>query len=846
MITGFYTTVEKASNFLLYRGFDSNGKRVQEKIKFKPTYYLESKHPKPKYFGLDRTPIEPMTFSSMSEANQFTKTYDGVSSFKVYGNSRHIPAFIQSQFPRDIKFERELINVGNIDIETSYGTGFPDCNNPTNEVLTIAYKSSIDDTYYVWGMKPYNEADSVHTELRIEYRQFGSEEKMLLNFIEFWAHPENTPDVITGWNTRFFDMPYLLARMTHLLGEDTVSHMSPWKKIRTDEIHVQGRAMPIVHISGISQLDYMDLFKKFAYTYGNQESYTLDHIATVVLGEKKLDYSEHGSLRDLYDRDFRVFVDYNIKDVELIERFEDKLGLITLVATMAYMGGVNYTDTLGTTAIWDSIIYRRLLQKRIVPLVTQIPTADYHIKGGSSIAGGFVKEVKPGINNWVMSFDLNSLYPNIIIQNNMSPETLIPYSFVENVMPDTLLGTNMTAPEGVAMAGNGSVYRKDIKGILPEIIEELYEKRVSIKKDMLKSKQLLEDCRKDNKLKLEKQVASLDTSQTAVKILLNSLYGATASKYFRYFEPMLAEGVTLTGQSVIKHAEKVVNQCLSKFLQEEDTVDRVIAIDTDSVYINVHDIIKKFDPNDPIMFLDKIGSELIEPALEAGFKHFAKKTNAYSERMVMKREAIADVGLWQAKKRYILNVHNNEGVQYAEPKIKMMGIEAIKSSTPQVCREAMKELFKVLVTGEEEKTQEAIAKFKEYFVTLRPEEIAFPRGVSDLRKYSSRDTIYSKGTPMHCRASLLYNYAIKKGNIDNRYEKIQNGDKMKYLFMLVPNPLQENVFGFKDSFPDELGYNKYIDYNKQFEKTFVEPLERILHSIGWTAEKQVSLQDFFC
>ena len=845
MITGFYTSIARQSNFLLYRGYDHDGNRIKEKVKFKPTYYLDSKHDTPKYHGLDRAPIDPMTFSSMSDANQFAKTYDGVSTFNIYGNPRHIPAFIQSQFPQDIQFTRELIDVGNIDIETSFGENFPSCDNPINEILTIAYKSSKHDTYVVWGMKPYDESQTQLDHLKIEYKQFASEEKMLLNFIEYWTDPDNTPDIITGWNTRFFDIPYMISRMIHLLGEQNTKRLSPWGRIRREDITIMGRSQATYEITGVAQLDYMDMFKKFAYTYGNQESYSLNHIASVVLGEKKLDYSEVGSLRDLYDADFQLFVDYNIKDVELIERFEEKLGLITLVATTAYIGGVNYTDTLGTTAIWDSIIYRRLMQKRIVPRLNQLPSSDYVFKSGTAnIAGGYVKDVKVGMSEWVMSFDLNSLYPNIIIQNNMSPETLIPHSFVNDVIPDTLIDTDIKAPEGVSMACNGSVYRKDVKGIIPEIVEELYAKRVDIKKQMLIFKQKLE---KDPKNKtLTGNVARLETHQWAVKILLNSQYGAMASKYFRYYEPQIAEGITLTGQTIIRTAEKVVNETIAKFLGETEIVDRVIAIDTDSVYITAKDIIDKYKPNNPVDFLDKLGSKLIEPAFEEGFNVLSERTNAYSNRMVMAREAIADRAIWTAKKRYILNVHNNEGVQYAEPKIKMMGIEAIKSSTPQPCREAMKALFKVIMTGSEENTQAAIAAFKEHFNSLRPEAVAFPRGVSDITKWSSPDTIYTKGTPMHVRASLLYNYSIKKNNICNLYEPIYNGDKMKFIYMMVPNPLQENIYGFKDAFPDELGYNKYIDYNKQFQKTFTDPIDSILTSIGWTSEKHLDLQSFFC
>ena len=832
MITGFYTSIEKQSNFLLYRGYNDEGNRVKQKVKFKPTYYLDSKHQNPKYKGLDRAPIDPMTFNSMSDANEFARTYDGVSTFKIYGNSRHVPAFIQTQFPNEISFKRDLVDIGNIDIETAFGDGFPDCDNPVNEILTIAYKSSKDDTYRVWGLKPYDETQS-QLDVKIDYMQFGSEEKMLLHFIDWWANPENTPDVITGWNIRFFDIPYMVARMTHLLGEQNTKRLSPWGSIRIGEVKFMGNSQRVVTLSGVSQLDYMDLFKKFAYTYGNQESYSLNHIASVVLGEKKLDYSEVGSLRNLYDADYQMFVDYNIKDVELIERFEEKMGLITLVITTAYIGGVNYTDTLGTTAIWDSIIYRRLMRQRTVPRLNQLKPSEYIIKSGTdSIAGGYVKDVVKGMSEWVMSFDLNSLYPNIIIQNNMSPETLIPYSFVENVVPEVLLGTDKKAPEGIAMAGNGSVYRKDVKGIIPEIVEELYTKRVEIKERTIGyKKQLAKD--EDNQ-SLIREVTRNETLQMSVKILLNSLYGAIANQHFRYYDPQIAEGVTLTGQTVIRTAEKAVNEEIQKFLKESDLKDRVIAIDTDSVYITAKDIIDKFKPKDPVKFLDEFGNRVIEPALNRAFDIYAKRTNAYSDRMVMKREAIADRGIWTAKKRYILNVHNNEGVQYAEPKIKMMGIEAIKSSTPQVCRIAMKEIFKVIMGGSEEKTQEAIALFKEHFKTLSPDLIAFPRGISDATKWMDKDVIYQKGTPMHVRAALLHNHHVKKNGLDKEYELIYNGDKIKYIHLMLPNPVKENIFGFKERFPEELNLNKYINYELQFKKSFIEPLNMILETLNWS------------
>jgi len=822
ILSGFYTSVDRFGNSLLYRGYGANGKKVFQRIKYKPTLYLKSKKSVTDWKALDGTPVEPMHFDSMREVREFEQTYNDIPSFKVYGNTRHIPAFIQSQFPNEIQYSRSLVDIASLDIETEYGDGFPEVDNPVNKILTIAYKSSKDNTYRVWGMKPYDPAKSELQGVEIDYRQYTAESSMLEAFINFWSKEENVPDVITGWNTRFFDIPYMISRMAFLLGEEKVKELSPWKKIDRKEITIRGRKQITFDIVGIQHLDYMELFKKFAYTYGNQESYSLNHISSVVLGEKKLDYSEVGTLRELYDADFQMFVDYNIKDVELIERMEEKLGLITLVLTMAYLGGVNYNDTLGTTAIWDSIIFRRLARSRIAIL----PSNDSETQ---AYPGGYVKDPHVGMHNWVMSFDLNSLYPNLIVQYNMSPETIIETDGVD--------GTR---------ASNGATFRKDKKGIIPEIVEELYSKRVDIKQDMLTAKHKLETISKHQKhdhQQMTSQVARLETLQTAIKILLNSLYGAMGNKYFRYFDLRIASGITLTGQEVIKYAETKVNDYLDNFIGTSK--DRVIAMDTDSLYIGVEDIIDKFKPNNPVAFLDEIGSKAIEPMLEKAFDEFAEKTNAYSNRMVMKREAIADRGIWTAKKRYILNVHNNEGVQYAEPKIKIMGIEAVKSSTPQACRSAMNEMFKIIVTGDEDKTQAAIATFKDHFKTLSPDKVAFPRGVTDVRGYADNQLIYRKGTPIHSRGSLLYNHYLKANGLDKKYQLIQSGDKIKFVYLLIPNSIQENVISFPDHLPDELGLHKYIDYNLQFKKAFLDPIDIILNAIGWHAEPQADLQQFF-
>ena len=813
----FYTNVSRYGNQILYRGYDTEGKPDFRKIRYSPTMYVESKELTSDWHGLDGTPVKPVPLSSMRECKDFITQYGDVDKFKIFGNTRHIHGCIQQMFPDTIQADTSLINVTTVDIETAFSDGFPRPEEALEEILAITLKSSRSDKYIVFGMKDYQPQQS-ELGLEIEYFQFYNEKTMLSAFLEWWKEPFNTPDVITGWNSRFFDIPYIVNRLARILGEEETRHLSPWGKIDQRVVKIMGREQLTFDIVGISSLDYMDLFKKFAYTYGNQESYSLNHISSVVLGEKKLDYSDVGNLMDLYENDFQKYIDYNIKDVELVSRMDEKLGLIDLVMTMAYMAGVNYSDTLGTTAIWDCIIFRELMKKKVA-----VPQPKQHKK--SAFVGGYVKEPHVGMHEWVMSFDLNSLYPNIIIQYNMSPETLIS--------ADNPIG---------AKASNGATFRTDKKGIIPEIVESLYETRVVTKKEMLQVKQQIETEGKSDSL--IRKATILENKQMATKILLNSLYGAMGNRYFRYFDLSIAEGVTTTGQSVIKHGESSVNKYLQKVM--EDDKDRVIAMDTDSLYVGVGDIVDKFCKGDEINFLNKFATEAIEPVLEKAYDNFAKDTNAYSNRMVMGREVIADRGIWTAKKRYILNVFDNEGVRYAEPKLKVMGIEAVKSSTPGICREAMKQMFKIIVQGDESQTQDAISDFKKGFRNMSPEEIAFPRGVSDISSYRDTNLIYRKGTPIHCRGSLLYNYYIKKNGLDKKYRFIRNGDKIKFVYLRRNNPIQQNVIAFPDDkLPEELGLHDWIDHDLQFQKTFLDPLDIILRSIDWSAEATSSLEDFF-
>jgi len=828
----FYTNVQMVGDQFLVRGYD-NGEHFMIREKFSPTLFVPA-NKKTNYKTLNGDYVEPIKPGYVRDCREFIKKYNGVEGFKIFGNERYIYQYISEHYSEnEIKFDINKIKLLTLDIEVASENGFPDVESAAEEVLLISVQDYTTKEIVTWGVGPFK-----HNRNKITYRQFNNEYDLLNDFIHWWMN--NTPEVVTGWNSKLYDIPYLVRRIDRVLGEKLMKRLSPWGLVTEDEVYISGRKNISYDIGGISQLDYLDLYKKF--TYKTQESYRLDYIAEVELGQKKLDHSEYETFKDFYTKGWQKFVEYNIIDVELVDRMEDKMKLIELALTMAYDAKVNYEDVFSQVRMWDTIIYNYLKKRNIV-----IPPNERSDKE-SKYAGAYVKEPIPGAYDWVVSFDLNSLYPHLIMQYNISPETLLDQRH-PTVNVDKILNQELTfdSYSDYAVCANGAMYRKDVRGFLPELMEKIYNERVIFKKKMLVAEQEYEN--KKTK-ELEKEIARCNNIQMARKIQLNSAYGAIGNQYFRYFKLANAEAITLSGQVSIQWIMNSVNTYLNKILKSEN-VDYVIASDTDSLYVNMGPLVETIfkgrekTTEGIVSFLDKVCKVELEKYIEGSYQKLAEYVNAYDQKMIMKRECIADRGIWTAKKRYILNVWDSEGVRYEEPKLKIKGIEAIKSSTPAPCRKMFKDGFKIMMNGTEDDVIDYVEKCKSLFKTLPPEQIAFPRSASDVRKYQSSSSIYIKGTPVHIRGALLFNHYIKEKKLTNKYSLINNGEKVKFIYLKNPNIIRENIISFIQEFPKELNLDKYIDYDLQFEKAFLEPFRAILYAIGWKVEKSVNLESFF-
>lgn len=850
-MTTYYTNVQVQGSKILLRGVE-NGKRVRRKVDYLPSLFVPSKDPT-EFCTIHGEYVAEVKPGTIRDCRDFIKQYEDVQGFTIYGMNRFEYQFIADQFPNHIDWDIEHLNITNIDIEVGSETGFPEPDTASEPITAITMKNN-QGKFIVFGCGDFNNCRD-----DVDYRKCIDEIDLIKRFIDEWTM--DYPDIVTGWNVKFFDIPYLINRITRVLGEEYAKKLSPWNNLYERTVFMMGRDQMAYVPLGISILDYIELYKKYAPGGNSQESYKLDAICNVEIGEKKLSYEEYGNLHRLYIENYQKFIEYNIRDVELVGKLEDKLKLIELVLTLAYDNKCNFDDVFTQVRMWDVIIYNHLRKKNMV-----IPPNEKHRKDAAYI-GAHVKDPILGMHKWIASFDLNSLYPHLIMQWNISPDTIIEpaqydgslreFLMIHNVSIDSMLtqdfSTSILETANVTLTPNAQFFTKERHGFLPELMEEMYNDRSAYKKKAIEAKKELEkETDATKRYEIEKRIARYNNLQLAKKVSLNSAYGALGNEFFRFFDIRQASAITTSGQLAIRWIERKMNEYMNRILETKGE-DYVIASDTDSIYLSLDKLVSKTiiakkpnaDTREIIAFMDKICEDKLKPFINKAYAELADYVNAYEQKMQMKREALADKGIWTAKKRYILNVWNNEGVEYAKPKLKVSGLEMIKSSTPAWCRKTLWVALDIIVNESEEVLISKIKEWEDEFRKQPLSDISFPRGVNGLQKFSDSVMIYGKGCPIHVRGVLIHNHLLKSKKLDKKYPLIMEGEKIKFVFLKMPNYIRSDVIAFGQTLPKEFDLDELIDYNTQYDKSFLEPLRIILDSIGWKTEKTSSLEDFF-
>lgn len=835
----FYTSVSLYKGKILVRGYE-DGSRFQRKLNYQPYLFVPKEGGK--YNTLNGRLCERIDFDSIWDARDFVKKYGDVSNFEIFGMTQFLYTFINDEYPGVVSYDPNLIDVVSIDIETGRGptAGFPNIQLAQAPVTAITLSKRGKKVALAYKDNYTPKSDDVR------FIRCKDEEDLLERFMVLW-NGEYKPDVVTGWNVEFFDVPYLVNRIRNLLGEEQAKYLSPFLILEERTVEIRGKKNQTFSPLGIVILDYMHLYRKFSFT--NHESYKLDFIAEHELGYGKIDYK--GSLFDLYDEDFDKFMDYNIHDVVLVDKLDEKLKLIDLVFTMAYDAKVNYTDTLTTVRLWDVIIHNYLLDKNIV-----VPHGKSDSIYGDAIMGGHVKEPKPGKYEWVVSFDVTSMYPHIIMGWGISPEnhrgclsgdeSWVTTEDYLKKNEKAKLASDRAKELDCSLTANRQFYSRDKRGFLGDLMHRGFNDRDKYKKLMNEAKKDYEK----TKSEVDKfRVAKYHNLQLSKKIQLNSAYGALLNQYFRWFNSINGEAITSTGQLIIQWVERDINAYMNKTLNTEG-VDYIIASDTDSLYVEMGPLVRKVGNISDIQkitdMLDTFCKAKVQAVINKSLQEICDWMNCFENRLKMNREAIADSGVWTAKKRYILNLRDLEGIRFLDkPKLKMMGIETVRSSTPKTIRKAIEDAIFILMNGSEQELHQFVKKFKDEFKTLLFEDVAFPRGVNGITKYAEPGWSAKIGTPMHTRGAINFNRMVEYLKLDAKYEKILDGDKTKFCYLTLPNPVKDYVIATPEFLPPEFGLERYIDYEKQFATSFIDPLDKILNAAGWHHEEKSTIEDFF-
>ena len=830
----FYTACALKGNKVLVRGY-RNGERFTDSVAFKPSMYIRSEKDS-KYRTLNGVKVKRMVFDTLYDCREFLDQYRQLEDCPIYGNTDFVTQYLMETYPTEVEYDLSQIKVAYLDLECESENGFPDLDAPNERVNLMSIR--ICGVTHVISFTPVTLPDC-------KVYMVSNEKELLKKTFEILSKED--VDIITGWNVKLFDIPYIIGRALLYFEEKEIQSWLPFGLMKMRETDIGGKIYRIYEFPGYTVLDYMDLYKKFS--GASQESYALNHIAKVELDAQKLDYSEYGSMREFYRQNFQKFAEYNVQDAILVERLDDKLKLIDLAVSIAYEAKITFDTVFFATRIWETICCDYLAHKNIVPPLKKSYAKD------EQFVGAYVKDVTPGLYKNVVSFDATSLYPSIIMQWNISPETCFKKDSSLNA--DDFLGQSRkeiptlieeASSMHCSLACNGSYFSTQIKGFIPILIERTFNQRKEAKNKMI---ELEKEYEKTKNKDLLPRIAALKIRQSAKKILANSLYGCLGNPAFVYSSPELATAVTVTGQVIIRKAEMAMNSYIQHLTKDDK--DYVLAVDTDSVYLNLDAVVQKVSEKTTIknitQFINDICEQKIQPEFKKEMELLASTLGCPENKIFFKREAIASAGMFIAKKRYALLVQDLEGVRFTDPKLKIMGLETARSSTPAIVRNKLKDSIRIILTKTPEELSKYVDEFYDEFMQLPIEDIASPRGVKGIAKYKDASDIYKSGTPIATKAALLHNAYLKKINLTKEVPEIKENDKMKFVFVKVPNPYglggRDAVIGFIGKPPEKFQLEKYIDRKKQFDKTFGEPLDNILQAIGWSINQQVTLESFF-
>ena len=870
----YYTSATTKFGRILYRGYavDESGVRIRlhGRLAYKPTLYVECKDQESEFKSLiGNKPLQAKKFESMTEAKDFINDYEDAMPIYGYAPSRMNYNFLIENFPNVMELGVDDICVGSVDIETTTEHGKIDTVNTPEEITLITYQNIKTKKLVTWGSKPSSKPN---------YVLCDNEARVLTHFV---AHVmRDDPDVLTGWNLAKFDIPYIINRGKMIIGEPAINKLSPFHEITVKEEMVMGKSVQKFTITGRSILDMLELYLKF--TFVKRANNRLDTISKIELGAGKL-VNPFNTFREFYSgicdiheepapddhilrhmaykrtqmrsegkeltpdyirldgiikqRSWDLFIEYNQVDTVRVSELEDKLGLIALAMGIAYKAKINFTDVFGPVKIWECMIMGKLYTENTFVETKRISNSS----GG--IVGAYVHQPKPGFYDWLVSIDAEALYPSIAISCNMSPETLLGMNL--DCSEAALMAGADFSGEDYTIAANGAMFSKDVQGIIPRLMQELKDSRSLSKKQMLEAKQQYIDT-KDEKYK--KLSVIKGTSQLAVKVLNNSGYGAISQSGFMFFDNRIAEGITMTGRYIIQYVSRHFNKRLNDYFKTDD-FNYIVYMDTDSSFFTLGNIVKKHYAGktdaEIVTALDDLMENHLRALINEATDHIAKSQNYYKNMIFFKREKICSSGFWCAPKKYALKVYDNEGVRYAEPEYAITGIEVVRSSTPEIARSALRECVTLLINKDIDRLRELVVETKTKFLAAKTEEIAFPRGVNNLLAYSDDDTIYTKGTPIAVRAALMHNHMVDKLDLENEYNPIEEGDKILFLYLKLPNPLKENVVAFVDKLPNEFKLEQYVDKELQFEKVFIAPLQGMLTAVSWELEEKATLDEFF-